>query len=526
MTTLRPWLIAGAAALLVVSLSACAASGAPSPTRVAATQSGGPAPAATTGGGGAAPTQDWRNAPLSPEEVYNDSPETPFKDVATNPLSTFSSDVDTASYANLRRQITNHQMPEGVRIEELVNYFDYDYAAPGPEASDPFAVSVEVADCPWAPDHKLAMIGVQATRAVPTSAGNNLVLLLDVSGSMSAPNKLPLLVDSFSLLVDTLGPDDVVSIVTYAGSDRIAADSVSGADHRQLKRILEGLTAGGSTGGANGLMTAYDLARKNFIEGGNNRVILATDGDFNVGPSSDAAMTDLIERERVSGVYVSVLGFGMGNLKDSKLESIADHGNGNYAYIDTLNEANKVLVNEFDSTMFVVAQDLKLQVEFNGAVVQQYRLIGYDNRRLENEDFANDTKDAGDVGAGHSVTAFYELILAGEDTVGGGLRYSNPSYGDSTDYMTVALRYKAPGGTESKLVEVPVGAEAYTTTPSVNFRFASAVTEFGLIVTDSAYQGTATLANVTSRASRALGEDPYGLRAEFLSLVQAYGRLG
>ena len=487
------------------------------------------APAATGAAGPAAPgdTQDnsWRYVPLDQQEEYDDSPETPFKDVATSPLSTFSSDVDTASYSNLRRQINQGVAPEGVRIEELVNYFDYDYPAPPADAADPFTVTAEVADCPWAPDHQLAMIGVQATRALPTTAGNNIVFLIDVSGSMDSPDKLPLLADSFSLLVDALGDEDVVSIVTYAGTNRVAADSVPGSDHKKLKRIIGNLSAGGSTGGAAGLQTAYELAEKNYIDGGNNRVILATDGDFNVGPSTDEQMKDMIEKARDSGVCISVLGFGTGNLKDSKMEIIADYGNGNYAYIDTLNEAQKVLVDEFDSTMFVVAQDLKLQVEFNPATVTRYRLIGYDNRRLENEDFANDTKDAGDVGAGHSVTAFYELVPADGEPGSSTLKYSDTTYGTSSDLFTVAVRYKDPGAQESTLVETPVGPERYTATPSADFRFASAVTEFGLIVTGSAYKGEASLNSVRDRASKALGEDPYGLRAEFVSLVKQYDRL-
>jgi Ca-activated chloride channel family protein len=345
---------------------------------------------------------------------------------------------------------------------------------------------------------------------------------------MDSPNKLPLLVESFSLLVEQLDEDDVVSIVTYAGSNRIAADSVRGSEHRELNQILFRLAAGGSTAGADGLRTAYDLADKNYIEGGNNRIILATDGDFNVGLSTPEQMTKLIEGERERGTYISVLGFGMGNLKDITMERIADAGNGNYAYIDTLAEAQKVLVDEFDSTMFVVAQDLKLQVEFNSAVVAQYRLIGYDNRRLENEDFANDEKDAGDVGAGHSVTAFYELILVGSDDAVGGdpLKYQESNATGSSDYFTVSVRFKNPGEDDSVLVETPVPDTAYTTDPSTDFRFAAAVTEFGLIVTDSRYQGGANTDRVLDRASGALGKDPYGLRREFTDLVRAFDALG
>ena len=470
----------------------------------------------------AVPDQAW---PTDGEE-YDDSPETPFKDVATSPLSTFSSDVDTASYSNLRRQLNSGIRPEGVRIEELVNYFDYDYPAPGANAKDPFDVTTEVSECPWDDAHQLAMIGVQATRATPTTKGNNIVFLLDVSGSMDEPDKLPLLIESFSLLVDKLGENDVVSIVTYAGSDRVVADSVPGFQHGRLTELLNSLSAGGSTAGADGLRTAYDLARKNFISGGNNRVILATDGDFNVGPSTPEALTDLIERERDSGTYISMLGFGMGNLKDNTMEAIADHGNGNYAYIDTLEEARKVLVDEFGSTMFVVAQDLKLQVEFNPAMVRQYRLIGYDNRRLENEDFTDDTKDAGDVGAGHSVTAFYELIPSDGKPVKASLKYQDSTPRSSSDYLTVSVRYKHPGAPESTQVQFPVGKKAYTSTPSQDFSFASAVVEFGLIVTDSRYRENATLASVQRRAIKSIGTDPYGLRQEFVTLVDEYKSLG
>ena len=518
----RPLALTFIAIIAATTMTGCSGGAGPSQPNMPAPQP--PAGAATEG---AAPTnQDWRNKTMNPQEEYDNSAETPFKDVSTSPLSTFSSDVDTASYSNMRRQISMGQAPQGVRIEELVNYFDYNYPAPPKGAEDPFSVTAEVAACPWAPEHQLAMIGVQATRTVPTNAGNNIVFLIDVSGSMSAENKLPLLAQSFSLLVDKLTKKDVVSIVTYAGSNRIAADSVPGSNHTLLHSVLDDLTAGGSTGGAAGLQTAYDLARKNFIAEGNNRIILATDGDFNVGQSTVEQLTNLIETERASGVYISVLGFGMGNLKDNMMESIADHGNGNYAYIDTLNEARKVLVNQFDSTMFVVAQDLKLQVEFNGATVQQYRLIGYDNRRLENEDFSNDAKDAGDVGAGHSVTAFYELVPASGTPAVDKSKYRTTTTGTSSDYFTVSVRYKTPGENTSKLVETPVTKDAWTATPSADFRFGSAVTEFGLILIDSQYKQHASLADVLRIGAGAQGEDPFELRHEFLTLVDAYSQLG
>ncbi|VTR75424.1 hypothetical protein CHMI_00168 [Cellulomonas hominis] len=468
---------------------------------------------------------DWRDVPTEPQEEYDDSPEQPFQDVTTSPLSTFASDVDTASYSNMRRQLTQGAEPEGVRIEELVNYFDYDYPAPAADAADPFTVTTQVARAPWAPEHQLAMIGVQATDAAPTSEGNNIVFLLDVSGSMDEPDKLPLLAESFALLVEQLDEDDTVSIVTYAGSNIVLADSVPGSEREELVRILSELRAGGSTGGASGLQTAYELATKNYIEGGNNRVVLATDGDFNVGPSTPEQLTELIQEHAATGVQISVLGFGMDNLKDNTMEAIADHGNGNYAYIDTLDEARKVLVDEFDSTMFVVAQDLKVQVELNPAAVSQYRLLGYDNRRLEDEEFDDDTKDAGDVGAGHSVTAFYELVPAGDEDRDDDLDYQDHATSGSSDFLTVHVRYKDPGATESTEVVVRAGADTYTRSPTDDFRFASAVVEFGLVATGSQYADGADTARARDRALEALGEDPYGLRTEFVGLVERYERI-
>jgi len=472
--------------------------------------------------------EDWRFVPMDETDEYASAPETPFKDVITSPLSTFSASVDTASYSIMRRQIMRGAKPEGVRIEELVNYFDYSYPAPGPGSEHPFSVITEISECPWTPGNMLAMVGIQGARLQSTDEiVNNIVFLIDVSGSMNASNKLPLVIESMKLLIDQLGDKDVISIVTYAGGDRIVADSVPGSDKRTLKRLVDRLTAGGSTAGAQGLQTAYELASKNFIEGGNNRIILATDGDFNVGISSVDALTELIEAERDRGVFISVLGYGMGNLKDNRMEAIATNGNGNYAYIDTIQEAKKVLVDEFDSTMFVIAKDVKIQVEFNPATVEAYRLIGYETRRLENEDFNNDLKDAGDVGSGHSVTAFYELVPAGAGESGGRvdpLKYSSAVATGSDDFMTVKIRYKAPDGDKSMLVEHVLGSEALRHDVSDNFVFASAVVEFGLIVTDSSHMEQSSLDSVVSRASSASGADAFGLRAEFLDLVQRYGK--
>ncbi|MGY4643974.1 vWA domain-containing protein [Cellulomonas sp. URHB0016] len=504
--------VAAVAVVAVVGvLGACSSSGSSSDTEY------GP----DTSYDGSSEPEAPRRPPVDGQEEYDDSPAQTFQDVTTSPLSTFASDVDTASYSNLRRQLNQGVAPEGVRIEELVNYFDYDYPVPGPGAEDPFTVTTQVADAPWAPDHQLAMIGVQATTEKATSRGNNIVFLLDVSGSMDEPNKLPLLADSFALLVDQLDEDDTVSIVTYAGRQEVLADSVPGDEHGELVRILRELRAGGSTGGAAGLETAYELAAKNFVEGGNNRVVLATDGDFNVGPSSPDQLTALIEEQARSGVYVSVLGFGMGNLKDDTMEAIADHGNGNYAYIDTLDEAHKVLVDEFDSTMFVVAQDLKVQVEFNPATVARYRLLGYDNRRLAEQEFDDDAKDAGDVGAGHEVTAFYELVPAG-GRARDDLDYQDVDEGRSSDFLTVHVRYKRPGADSSTEVAFPARADAYTTEPTSDFRFASAVAEFGLAATRSPDAEDADAGRARERARAALGVDPYGLRSEFVGLVDRY----
>ncbi|MFV0413121.1 MAG: vWA domain-containing protein [Oscillospiraceae bacterium] len=469
---MKKWVCIFTAALLLVSLAGCAASGAQQ-NEAAATSGYYPA-------GGYEDTEEWRYQPTDPEEEYDNSPETPFKEVATSPLSTFSSDVDTASYSNMRRFINNGQAPEGVRIEELVNYFDYSYPRPKAGSEHPFSITAEVAPCPWNPENQLAMVGIQGMEL--ESAGktaSNIVFLLDVSGSMSDENKL---------LLEKLDENDRVSIVTYAGSDKVIAEGVPGSQWQKLSGLIDSLSSGGSTAGAKGLETAYRLARENFIEGGNNRIILATDGDFNVGPSSEDALKKMVETEREAGISISVLGFGMYNLKDNKMETIADYGNGNYAYIDTLQEARKVLVDEFESTMFTIAQDLKIQVEFNPEVVVRYRLIGYNNRRLENEDFDNDQKDAGDIGAGHSVTAFYELVLveAEGSSSGGGLTYQQPQTTGSSDYMLVKVRYKQPGENESKLVEQAVGQQSFASKPSENFAFASAVAEFGLIVTGSA----------------------------------------
>jgi len=476
-----------------------------------------------------ASTEEWRYMPFDETDEFAFATESPFKDVMTNPLSTFSASVDTASYSIMRRQIMNGSSPTGIRIEELINYFDYDYPAPLPGGEHPFSITTEISIAPWAPDHLLAKIGIQGKRLMNTEEiANNVVFLIDVSGSMDRPDRLPLVIESMKLLLGQLNDNDIISIVTYAGSDRIIADSVPGSEKQYLTRLLDNLKAGGSTAGARGLRTAYELAEKNFIENGNNRIILATDGDFNVGLSSVADIINLVEEERDKGIFISVLGYGMGNLKDTIMEAIATNGNGNYAYIDNIQEAKKLLVDEFDSTMFTIAKDVKFQVEFNPETISAYRLIGYDTRRLENEDFNDDTKDAGDIGSGHNVTVFFELIpvTAGDNVnLVDPLRYSEIITTGSDDFMTVKIRYKEPDSDISKLVEHSVGREALQLKVSDNFLFASAVVEFGLIITGSNYKNESSLESVQDRAQAALGEDTFGLRVEFLDLVRRYERL-
>ncbi len=463
-------------------------------------------------------------------EAYDHIVENVFLGVAANPLSTFSIDVDRASYSNVRRFINQGQRPpkDAVRIEELINYFTYDY--PDPDGDHPFSITTEVTDAPWNPIHKLVRIGIQGervdTRDLPPS---NLVFLLDVSGSMQSPDKLPLLKASFRMLVNELRPQDRVAIVVYAGAAGLVLPSTPGDEKGKILDAIEALEAGGSTAGGAGIVLAYKVAHENHIDGGNNRVILATDGDFNVGASSDAEMVRLIEEKRGQGTFLTVLGFGTGNLKDSKMEKLADHGNGNFAYIDNLMEARKVLVSEIGGTLLTIAKDVKIQVEFNPTRVQAYRLIGYENRLLANEDFNDDRKDAGELGAGHSVTALYEVIpvgVASRFEIRGvdSLRYQAPGKlaptAVSPELLFVRLRYKDPDGTESRLIEQPVldvRDEA-----STDLRFAAAVAGFGMILRESEYCGNDwTLADVLRLARSATGEDVEGYRAEFIRLVEA-----
>ncbi|MBR4097003.1 MAG: VWA domain-containing protein [Oscillospiraceae bacterium] len=429
-------------------------------------------------------------------EEYNEIIENGYKSVAANPLSTFSVDVDTASYANVRRMIEYGEYinPDAVRIEEFINYFDYDYSEP--TTSDPFSVNVEMSDCPWNEEAKLMLVGLKAEDIKKSDREPlNLVFLIDVSGSMFSEDKLPLVQKAFTMLTETLTEDDRISIVTYAGDERVVLKGTSGEDKDKIIDAINSLEAGGSTYGEAGINRAYDLADKYFIDGGNNRVILATDGDLNVGLSSEEELTELIEEKRESGVFLSVLGFGTGNVKDDRMEALADHGNGNYSYIDSEMEAKKVLVEEMTGTLYTVAKDVKIQVEFNPVNVSGYRLIGYENRALADKDFHDDTKGAGEIGAGHTVTALYEIVLNenGTSIPEAELKYQqNTSTGNKDELLTVSLRYKEPDEDESKLLAVPVTDEVYTKKMPENLTFAAAVAEFGMVLRNSEFKGTAS----------------------------------
>ncbi|WP_428667870.1 YfbK domain-containing protein [Runella sp.] len=463
-------------------------------------------------------------------EEYKSLNENIFHDAKKNPLTTFSVDVDRAAYSNVRRMLNLGQFPQRdvVRIEEMVNYFEYDY--PQPKGEHPVAIQTEISDSPWNKGLKLIHIGLQA-KTIPTDnlPASNLVFLVDVSGSMNQANKLPLVKEAFKLLVDQLRPNDRVAIVVYAGAAGTVLSSTPGNQTATIKDALDKLSAGGSTAGGEGIKLAYKIAQENFIKGGNNRVILASDGDFNVGVSSEGELQQIVEEKRKSGVYFSVLGFGMGNYKDNKMETIADKGNGNYAYIDNLQEAQKVFVHEFGGTLFTVAKDVKLQLEFNPKFVKGYRLIGYENRMLKNEDFHDDKKDAGEMGSGHTVTALYEIIPAGVESAYlakvDDLKYQKPTEtannSASDEVLTIKLRYKQPDSEVSKLFEVPVRD---THTPfartSANFRFATAVAEWGLLLRKSEFKGAATYEQVIQTAQNALAKDPEGYRSEFIRLVK------
>lgn len=465
-------------------------------------------------------------------ENYAHITENSFKKATDNPLSTFSIDVDAASYSNIRRFINNGNLPpkDAVRIEEMINYFDYNYQQP--KGQDPVNIVTEIGTAPWNNQHRLVHIGLKAkniaTEKLPPS---NLVFLIDVSGSMNSYNKLPLLVSSLRLLTDNLRDQDKVAIVVYAGSSGLVLPSTSGDNKQAIKEALNKLSAGGSTAGGAGIKLAYKVATENFIKGGNNRIILATDGDFNVGNSSDADMQTLIEEKRKSGVFLTVLGFGMGNYKDSKMEVLANKGNGNYAYIDDINEARKVLINEFGGTLFTVAKDVKLQIEFNPAKVQAYRLIGYENRLLNNEDFNDDQKDAGEMGAGHTVTALYEIIPVGVESKFvksiDVLKYQktkkNTSSSNTNELLTVKMRYKQPDGDKSKLLEQGIvdNYQDKLNKASDNFRFSASVAMFGMLLRQSEFVQESSFEQAITLAEGAKGIDKEGYRAEYVKIAKS-----
>ena len=463
-------------------------------------------------------------------EEYRYFADNGWKASRSDPLSTFSIDVDAASYSNLRRFIGAGSLPpkDAVRVEEMINYFHYDY--PDPEGDDPFSVTTELADAPWAPGHKLALIGLQGRRlTVDRLPPTNLVFLLDVSGSMSSPDKLPLVKAGFRLLVEQLRPEDRVAIVVYAGAAGLVLPSTPGDRKDRILDAMDRLQAGGSTAGGAGIRLAYQVAREHFLPRGNNRVILATDGDFNVGASSDGELVRMIEDRRQDGVFLTVLGFGTGNLKDSKMEQLANHGNGHYAYVDDLLEAKKVFVQELGATLYTIAKDVKIQVEFNPARVRSYRLVGYENRILAAEDFNDDRKDAGEMGAGHSVTALYEIVPVGADEDDPARRVDPLKYQrgpgrhrtldvPSGDWFTAKFRYQTPQGLRSRLLERVVRGE---NRPSTDFRFAAAVAGFGMLLRDSEYQGRLTYRQVIALARGARGADDDGYRGEFIRLVEA-----
>ena len=478
------------------------------------------------------PAKKPREKPLEKEfntESYDYIVENRFVAAATSPLSTFSIDVDTASYANVRRFLQHGQMPPpgAVRVEELVNYFSYDYPAPKTEV--PFSINVEVAGCPWQRDHKLVRIGLKGREIdFESRPASNLVFLLDVSGSMRSANKLPLAKAGMRLLVEQLSENDRVAIVVYASASGLYLPSTGGDQKETILSALDRLQAKGSTNGGEGIRLAYDTAVANFVEGGINRVILCTDGDFNVGTSNQSELVRLIEKKARSGVFLTVLGFGTGNLKDSTMEKLADKGNGNYAYIDSISEARKVLVEELSGTLITIAKDVKIQVDFNSAKVAAYRLLGYENRMLRAEDFKDDAKDAGEIGAGHTVTALYQVVPVGApnpyaDVDPSKYQKKAPSAAavNSKELLTVRIRYKDPDGQQSKSLEMALmDVDKTFDSASVDFRFASMVAAFGMLLRDSKYKGDADFDSVLEIAASSRGTDPFGYRRGFIELVR------
>lgn len=462
-------------------------------------------------------------------ETYKEIKENSFVAVAQQPVTTFSADVDRAAYANVRRIIGYGQIPpkDAVRIEEMVNYFDYDYPAPEEGSASPLRVSPELAPAPWNPNHLLLRIGLQAKKIdLAKAPPSNIVFLIDVSGSMDEENKLPLLKSSFKMLLGQLKPDDKIAIVTYANGTKVALPSTSVKDKEKIIKVLDNLYASGGTSGGRGIQLAYEQAQKSFIKNGNNRIILATDGDFNIGINNTTDLEKFIEKQRESGIYMSVLGFGIGNYRDDMAETIADKGNGNYAYIDNITEAKKVLVNELSGTLFAVAKDVKLQLEFNPKYVKEYKLIGYENRMLANEDFTNDKKDAGEIGAGHTVTALYELVPS-DGKVAQSLRYQSQELnekGKGNELGFLKIRYKDPKVKDAKSVEITeplVFNKKALKETSTDYRFAASVAEFGILLRDNSNKANATYDQVIELAEGAIGKDPEGYRKEFVRLVKS-----
>ena len=462
-------------------------------------------------------------------ETYKEIKENSFVAVAQQPVTTFSADVDRAAYANVRRIIGYGQIPpkDAVRIEEMVNYFDYDYPAPEEGSASPLRVSPELAPAPWNPNHLLLRIGLQAKKIdLAKAPPSNIVFLIDVSGSMDEENKLPLLKSSFKMLLGQLRPDDKIAIVTYANGTKVALPSTSVKDKEKIIKVLDNLYASGGTSGGRGIQLAYEQAQKSFIKNGNNRIILATDGDFNIGINNTTDLEKFIEKQRESGIYMSVLGFGIGNYRDDMAETIADKGNGNYAYIDNITEAKKVLVNELSGTLFAVAKDVKLQLEFNPKYVKEYKLIGYENRMLANEDFTNDKKDAGEIGAGHTVTALYELVPS-DGKVAQSLRYQSQELnekGKGNELGFLKIRYKDPKVKDAKSVEITeplVFNKKALKETSTDYRFAASVAEFGILLRDNSNKANATYDQVIELAEGAIGKDPEGYRKEFVRLVKS-----
>ena len=472
--------------------------------------------------------EQWRDNGDFNTERYDRIYENRFLAVAENALSTFSIDVDTASYANIRRFLQAGQLPpeDAVRIEEMLNYFTYEY--PQPEGTAPFSITVDRAACPWKPGHELVRIGLQGKVLQGPPPPSNLVFLIDVSGSMNDPAKLPLLQTAFRKMVGRLTSSERVAMVVYAGAAGLVLESTPGDQKSRILAAIDQLQAGGSTAGGAGIQLAYQVAREHFIEGGNNRVVLATDGDFNVGVSSQGEMVRLIEEERKSGIFLTILGFGTGNYNDAMMEQVAGKGNGNYYYIDTEREADKVLGEELGSTLFTIAKDVKIQIEFNPAHVKAYRLVGYENRMLAKEDFNDDTKDAGELGAGHTVTALYELVPAGSSetfSAVDNLAFQQTNVVPSDNLMVVKLRYKEPAGDTSQLLTQTLSAKGGLSPVEGDVQFAAAVAEFGMLLRTSEFKGEASYDHVLTAATESLGTDPYGYRQEFVELVKAARRL-